>query len=444
MSFASLLVTHAIQQSAGAVSTLSELPVAYRVLNAFTSYGGYIGKMVMPFGLAVLYPFHKEGVPVGPAILSFGLLALSAMAVHLWWRKHPYILVGSLWYVGTLFPVIGLVQVGAQTSADRYTYFPLVGIFIIIVWGGANIILAKPALRNFAIWGLGIWLLLLSSLSYQQAQTWHDSESVWRQAIAVTKGNYTAQANLGGELATQGRSSEAESALHEAIRIAPADINAYVMLAGLYLQEGAVDRSLQSSEFALRLNPGFPAALAVHANALIAKKRYAEAERDLQECLRHDSVSWLFPASLGDVLELQGKTAEALAAYEEGLSRSPNEPYILYKMALAKEKAGAAAEAEQLLSRALAHSPEYAEALGAMSRLKAKSGYPKEALELAIRACSLTHDRDLRLLLVLAEARLANGETKEAVRIGEKLLAHAPPNDKDFKSDVEALLARAR
>jgi tetratricopeptide (TPR) repeat protein len=113
-------------------------------------------------------------------------------------------------------------------------------------------------------------------------------------------------------------------------------------------------------------------------------------------------------------------------------------------MALAKEKAGAAAEAEQLLSRALAHSPEYAEALGAMSRLKAKSGYPKEALELAIRACSLTHDRDLRLLLVLAEARLANGEKKEAARIGEKLLAHAPPNDKDFKSDVEALLARAR
>ncbi|MEW6072104.1 MAG: hypothetical protein AB1726_05830 [Planctomycetota bacterium] len=203
---ASGVLTVLAQRAGGAVSALELLPLGARVENALASYVAYLGATVFPRGLAAFYP-HPAIVAPGsfraltlPA-LGAGLLLLAGTALALRARRRrPYALVGWLWYLGTLLPVIGLLQVGTQARADRYTYLPAVGIALLVAWGGRDLARARP--RTRPLLGLlgGLALAGCAALSWRQIGVWRDTETLWGHAAAVTERNYVAEGNLGAAL----------------------------------------------------------------------------------------------------------------------------------------------------------------------------------------------------------------------------------------------------
>ncbi len=223
---ASSIITFFVQKNWGAVSSLDACSFHLRASNAFISYISYIGKMFMPYRLAILYPF-PDTIPLWKTAGAFLLIISISFIVIRNMRKHPYLIVGWLWYMGTLVPVIGLVQVGIQSMADRYTYIPLIGLFIIIAWGVSEFInkiynhslkLLKTPITSIRI---KIWLAVLSAgllsvfmaVTWLQTRYWKDSTVLFEHALSVTTDNKLAHYGLGDVLLSQGRFDEAVQAL---------------------------------------------------------------------------------------------------------------------------------------------------------------------------------------------------------------------------------------
>jgi protein O-mannosyl-transferase len=251
---ASALVTYLVQRSAGAVMPLNWIPFGTRLANALVTYVVYLGQMVWPLRLAAFYP-HPVHLPVWQvAGAGLILLAVTVVAVCVAGRM-PSLAVGWLWYLGTLVPVIGLVQVGMQARADRYTYIPLVGIFIMLAWGVPEALgrwpQVKPALAGLAVAACSACVVLAS----YQVQNWKDGASLYQHAIEVTTDNYVAYCGLGGVMKAQERYNEASLAYLEAIRIVPLDAKAYGGLADVLLRQGKIDDSIKLFREAVRLAP---------------------------------------------------------------------------------------------------------------------------------------------------------------------------------------------
>jgi len=215
---ASCSITFFVQKSSGAVRSLEDFSFTVRLANALVSYGGYLAKMVWPHSLAIFYP--HPGMPSALKIAGacLMLIGISYVAVKTA-SKHPYMIVGWLWYVGTLVPVIGLVQVGPQAMADRYTYIPLIGIFIMIAWGIPEAVASWRQKRVcLPVLGIGA-VILLSALTWGQAAYWKNSHTLFKHAISVTEKNYTIHYNLGIALFDQGGKTEAITHFAEATRL---------------------------------------------------------------------------------------------------------------------------------------------------------------------------------------------------------------------------------
>ena len=203
LSAASGIVTYLVQKSSGAVSSLDAIPFHDRIANALVSYVVYIGKMIWPHNLAVLYPYPRS-IALWKIVGAGLLITLITVLVLRLLRSKPYLAVGWLWYLGTLVPVIGIVQVGSQAMADRYTYVPLIGIFIMITWGISDWV-SKRHYRRFGLFMVtAVILSLLMITSRLQVKYWSNSVMLFDHAIDVTGENSTAQLNLGEALAEQG------------------------------------------------------------------------------------------------------------------------------------------------------------------------------------------------------------------------------------------------
>jgi hypothetical protein len=263
MAFVSCEVTLLVQRMSGAVGSLERYPFGLRVENALVSYVVYIRKMIWPDDLAVLYPYPAGGLPmwqvVGSAVLLLGVTLIALKVV----RRHPYVVVGWLWYVVTLLPVIGLVQVGKQAMADRYTYIPLVGLFVIIAWGAPDLMCriargVSPAVRGAALAGLaGLWILGLATCARAQVACRRNDVTLWRHALAVTSKNAVAHNNLGTALAARGDIKGGIRHISEAVRIDPRQFVALVELGDLLLkQEGYKEAAARFSQ-ALRVEPDY-------------------------------------------------------------------------------------------------------------------------------------------------------------------------------------------
>jgi len=215
------IVTVMAQSSGGALASLDQASLGSRLANALVAYTGYLGKAFWPTELAVFYPHQGElasGARV--AFSAIGLVATTALAAVAA-RRQPAVLVGWLWYLGTLVPVIGLVQVGSQAMADRYMYLPLVGLALAVAWG-VPALLPDRAWRGRALAALAIGVIAaLCGAASLQVRHWRDSESLFRHALAVTEDNHVAHAYLGDTLLAQGRTSEALPLFREAVRLRP-------------------------------------------------------------------------------------------------------------------------------------------------------------------------------------------------------------------------------
>jgi tetratricopeptide (TPR) repeat protein len=220
LSAAASFAAFVAQRQLGAMSSLDALDRSYRVDNTLVAYATYILKTFWPTDLAVIY--QRQGAwPFGLVLLAGGFLAVVSWATWRLRRSHPYLMVGWLWFLGVLVPMIGIVQVGAQWMADRYTYISIIGLFIMIAWGGAELA-RRLAMPKKAVAALAMLVVaILVPVTRQQLMYWKDSRSLFSRAVAVTRDNWLAHHNLALALTGDGESEKADVHLQEALRITP-------------------------------------------------------------------------------------------------------------------------------------------------------------------------------------------------------------------------------
>lgn len=259
------VITMVAEQRAGALKSLGELSFLNRICNAVVAYGFYLYKMVWPSRLSVHYP-HPGNRPLWEIALSITVLATITFFAIKRSKSQPFFLIGWLWYLIGLLPVAGLIQIGTHAFADRYTYIPLIGVFIGIVWGIGDFAEQKKLPLQFGMIGIAV-LAALSAVSVQQVRHWQNAESLFRQALRATQNNYLAYNNLGAALSRQGRQQEAIPCFKKALNIRPDYIEALFNIGVALAEQGKYAEALPAYEKALALNPRFVEA---HNNAAIA------------------------------------------------------------------------------------------------------------------------------------------------------------------------------
>lgn len=292
LSGASCVVTFIVQQTSGAVKTLETFPLGVRLANAVWVYGNYIIKTFWPARLACFYPHPGTTIPMWQIIISATALLFVTAAAVAKRRQAPYLFTGWLWYIITLLPVIGLVQVGKQAMADRYTYLPHIGLFIAIVWGCDQCVgsvyrrLQVQLPRTVCAFLSCLVVSLLAVVAHRQTGYWRNDVSLWERAIAVTRNNAVAHYNLGTTLATQGDAEAAIFHFKSAIRIDPRKHEAYANLGAMLGEKGEYEAAARYLTTAVRLRPKNPLYRANLGIALVRLGRSSEAIPHLRFVLR--------------------------------------------------------------------------------------------------------------------------------------------------------------
>ncbi|MBU2538798.1 MAG: tetratricopeptide repeat protein [Proteobacteria bacterium] len=354
----SSIITYLVQQQSGALRPLDAVPVGVRVANALVSYVKYIGKMFWPADLAVLYPYPSMFNPWKVAGAFFFLTAISVFAVWIV-KRRPYVAVGWFWYMGTLVPVIGLVQVGIQAMADRYAYVPLIGIFIIIVWSASELVSTFTRVKIVLTTMTATVLLLLMAATLKQVRHWQNTMTLFEHTLAVTNNNWLPHFNLGFALDRQGQTEAAVAHYQETLRIKP-DYEQALNNLGLALDKlGRYDQAIRHYSAALQINPNFEKALNNLGLALDKLGRTDEAITHYREALRIKPNYENALNNLGLALEKLGRTDEAITHYRKALRIKPNYERAHYNLANALHRKGLIDEAVVHYLEAIRIKPDY-------------------------------------------------------------------------------------
>ncbi len=311
-----------------AVQPLKALPLSLRVENAVVSCAAYIGQLFYPTNLAVLYPYPITGLPILEIIAAGIMLAAISMGAFLWRRKYPYLLVGWLWYLVMLAPVIGLVQAGVQARADRYTYLPQIGLCLMLAWLVNQASARLPHRRVILGTGATLVLVALVAMAHAQTKYWRDSESLWTHTLACTENNSIAHNNLGLFLSQKGRVDEAIGHFHAALAINP-DMDSTENNLGLALvKQNQVDEAAGHFQKAVAINPD---------------------NDDAQN-------------NLGNIFFMNGQMDEAMVHYRKALEANPSYAKAENNLGLALARKGQIDEAIVHFQKAVAIDLGYAEA----------------------------------------------------------------------------------
>lgn len=322
LSGAASIITVIAQHKGEAVQALEALPLSIRVSNALIAYVTYIGKTLWPSGLGVFYP-HLERVQLAEAVGSGFLLAILSVAFVAMFRKHPYLLTGWLWYLVTLIPVIGLIQVGAQSMADRYTYVPLIGLFVIVVWGISNIV-KKWRRRQTALISSSVMVIgALIICTWLQVRHWKNNMTLCEHTLRVTESNWKIHGAIGAVLMEDGKYEEATGHFKKALDIYPLFEEAYLNLGVVKERQGLRQEAIGYYLEAIKVDPHYAEAhnnlggvYALQNQIELAKKHYAEA-------LRIDPEYANAHINLGSLLAYQGAIEEAIDHYSRALQIDP-------------------------------------------------------------------------------------------------------------------------
>jgi Flp pilus assembly protein TadD len=396
MAIAVSVITYAAQQSSGSVGSLEDLPFRFRFGNALVCSIRYLGMTVWPRGLAIYYPHPDRMLPLWQPVLSALLLGLISAAALFLVRRRPWFLVGWFWYLIALVPVIGLVQVGSQGWADRYTYIPLIGVFVAVAWeasafvgrpggsrwsvtpGAASAATAVVAtaggqaggrvedrrvLRWTACLAAGAALAALAWLSAVQAGYWSDSLTLYRHALDVTRENPVMHSIMGTALETEGRLGEAETHFRRAMELRPDYVAAQRNLGAVLLKQHRFTESEALLRAVLLKTPDDPKALDILGEALQGQGRPREAETFLKKAidLQPDSIETL--SNLAGVFAAQERFAEAEELLRRALRMRPDSVELLGNLAALMGEQRRYDEAETLLRQALALDPVNIEVL---------------------------------------------------------------------------------
>lgn len=370
LSLASALITIAAQQSGGAMRSTEQFPLGVRLANAICAYAMYLWKMLWPAHLAPLYPHPGRSLPGWQiAVCTIVLIAISVIVLK--FRERRYLLVGWLWFLGTLVPVIGLVQVGDAAMADRYAYIPLIGVFVMIAFGFADL----AGSRKLGLWPAilgGVVLVALGAATHRQIGYWRTNVDLWSHALAVTKNNFVAEDNLGGALVLEGREEEAYPHFQAAARINPRDPMSHSDL-GTYLQSHhELQQAIAEYEEAIRLTSDAPLLAQTYANLGAAERALGEddaAQKSFEQALQLNPNQFSAWFGLGALAEKQGKFDEAISDLSRSLELQPTAQGF-YELGRTYEQAGRIPPALDAYRQALQLAPDFPAAQQALDTLQ--------------------------------------------------------------------------
>jgi protein O-mannosyl-transferase len=370
LSAASAVITMQAQQAGGAVRTSVQFSMGARLANAVYAYAMYLWKMVWPARLAPLYPHPGGSLAVWQVVPA--AVVLIVVSVLVWrFRQRGYPLTGWLWFLGTLVPVIGLVQVGDAAMADRYAYIPLIGVFVMIAFGAAD--LAEHA-------KLGFWpavpavvvLVALAAVTHSQIGYWQSNYDLWSHAVAVTQNNFIAEDNLGGALILEGREEEAHPHFEAAARINPKDPMSRSNLGTYFQTHNRMREAVTQYEAAVELTSDAGLLSQTYANLGAAYRALGEdesAHKNFEQALRLNPNQFNAWLGLGLLAEKQGKLEEAISDISRSLELQPTAP-AYFELGRALAQAGRVPEALNAYQQALQVSPDFTEAQRAADALR--------------------------------------------------------------------------
>jgi tetratricopeptide (TPR) repeat protein len=374
-----------------AVQSPGEFPFKFRIYNALVSYLSYIKKMFWPTDLSVFYPYPKI-IPLWQVAGSGLLLLFLSVVVIRMAKRHPYLSVGWFWYLGTLVPVIGLVQVGAHAMADRYTYIPLIGLFVIIAWGIPDLLRKwphrKPALAILA----GLVLSVFVVFAWLQARHWKDSISLFTHAIDVTTDNWLAHNDLGFPLAQQGRNSDAIRHFSEALRIKPDYWEGHVNLGNTLALVGRLEEAMNHFREALRINPENFEAHRMLGTVLGIQGKFEAAVNHLDKALQINPTDQETQKNLKIALEKMGKQENADRRYREVLENDPNNEEAHMQLARLFETQDRFDDAIKHYKEAIRIDPENPNAHYNLGNILARQGAYEEAITHYMRVLRVNPD----------------------------------------------------
>ncbi len=349
------------QQEGGAVKSLADYPMNVRIGNALVTYVLYIGKMFWPVRLAFFYP-HPGALPLWQVMGAGVLLAAMTLLSIAKAGRYPYVLVGWLWYIGTLVPVIGIVVIGNYVMADRYTYISLIGLFVPVVWAGADL-LPHRWRQHPVVWVMSVFIITVLALTaWRQTAHWRDSIALCRHAVAVTRNNLGAYNNLAGALAVKGRYAEALKYYEEALKIDPSCLAAYNNLGLIYEKLHQPAEAVAVYEKALSIDPGYALAHNNLANVLSSLGKTVEAMHHYLQAISSDPDYAVAHYNLANVYLNLGRLDESARQYREALRIDPFYAEAHNNLGSVLLLQGATTEAIAHFSKAVQILPAYAEA----------------------------------------------------------------------------------
>jgi protein O-mannosyl-transferase len=440
LSVVSSVVTFIVQQRGGAVADSSRLLFDERVLNAVVSYLAYLGKMLWPAKLAALYPHPINTIPVSMAVISGTVLILITIFSIYHVRRYKYLLVGWLWYLGTLVPVIGIVQVGAQAMADRYTYVPLIGIFVIIAFGAAELLKEKQF--NKIILGVlaGVSLSACAVVTTHQLKYWKDSLSLFEHTIDVAENSPIMANNYANILMDKGRAGEAVKYLSGALKLRPDSPEIHNNYGNVLRETGKLDEAIEHFKMALKLNPNFTLARYNLGQTLAAKGDYEGAVKQYQlyagTAVDLADIRQVLAADLGK----EGKVDEAVNQFQQAMIVKPDSTEVLSNFGYALAQSGKPAEAIKYYDKVLAKDPNNVITHGRLALALASVGRFNEAIEQCRIVIAVRPD-DFEMYTNLGILLQNQGKLDEAIECYQKALKIKPDFQKARQS-LDAAIAQ--
>jgi tetratricopeptide (TPR) repeat protein len=464
-----------------AIQISEQVPFVWRLANALVTYAAYVGQFFYPARLAALYPHPGIALPIGKVVIAAVVLTAVSATVFAWRRRRPYLLVGWLWYLGMLLPVIGLVPVGFHAMADRYTYLPQIGLSLAIIWAVKDLFGAWPYRRWVGVSISVLWVTGLIIAAWVQTTYWRDSESLWTHTLTCTSRNHRAENNLGNILFEHGRLPEAIVHYQNAIHARPSYADAHNDLGAALAQQGSLAEGVAEFQKALEIRPNYTEAhnnlgytlvqldrmteaIAHYRRALETQPDNADAHNNLgcallqlgrlNEAIDHfQKAVQIRPdfaeghCNLGNGLAQQGKLDEAIVQYRTAMKIRPD--YVparqnlggtLYRQGKVVEGLEQWREVTRMQPGAVALLNATAWILATDPNMSARNG--AEAIQWGRRAAELSHRREPAILDTLAAAYAESGRFPEAVQTAQQALSLA--TSQHDASLVEKISARIK
>lgn len=380
ITIASCIITFFVQKGGGAVLKMEVLGINSRIRNAIVSYVVYIEKMFWPRPLAVLYPLSITPQPILIVTISaLILLTLTAVLLYLGLKKK-YLLFGWLWYIGTLVPVIGLIQVGVQAHADRYTYIPLIGLFVIIAWSIPDL-LAKLPNRKFILTTSALIILAASTIAtFAHLKHWKNSITLFAHTLSVTENNYIMHSNYGNVLKDQGKVYQAIEHFNKALRIKPDFTDVNVNLGNALADLDRFDEAIHNYKKAINAKPNFEKAHYNLAVALAKKGQKDQAIKEYNKTLELDPGNFDAWKNLGTLLSEKGDYLNAAQCFEKAIELKPNFIVAQGQLGLALANLGKTDQAIEKILLVLEVFPEDVEMHFNLGYLYQKQGKIQQAI----------------------------------------------------------------